>query len=172
MKTFDFGDEEDEATREERLVGVSDYHVANDGETLVAYGLGACVAIVLWDTDASVGALAHTLLPRQETGHGASSGKYVDAAIQTMLREMVEAGAGYASIEARLVGGADIFELKALGKGVGRKNAAVAREELDRLDVPIVAEATGGEHGRTVEFDTATGRVEVTTAHSDEIDVL
>ncbi|WP_416838709.1 chemotaxis protein CheD [Haloferax sp. DFSO52] len=171
MKTFDFGDEVEEP-REERLVGVSGYHVTNEGETLVAYGLGACVAIALWDTDSSVGALAHTLLPRQESGHGSSSGKYVDAAIQTMLREMVEAGAGYSTIEARLVGGADIFELKALGKGVGSKNAAVAREELDRLDVPIVAESTGGEHGRTVEFDTSTGRIEVSTAHSNDIEVL
>ncbi|WP_225317693.1 MULTISPECIES: chemotaxis protein CheD [Haloferax] len=172
MKTFDFGDDDVESTREERLVGVSGYHVTSEGETLIAYGLGACIAIALWDTDSKVGALAHTLLPRQDTGLGASSGKYVDAAIQTMLREMVEAGAGYSTIEARLVGGADIFELKALGKGVGTKNVAVAREELDRLDVPIVAEATGGEHGRTVEFDTATGRLEVTTAHADDVEVL
>lgn len=172
MKTFDFGSEAEEQSRERRLVGVSGYHVTDEGETLIAYGLGACVAIALWDTQSKVGALAHTLLPRQDKGLGASSGKYVDAAIQTMLREMVEAGAGYASIEARLVGGADIFELKALGKGVGEKNLAVAREELARLDVPVVAEATGGDHGRTVEFDTASGALEISTAHTDEIELL
>ncbi|WP_410765576.1 chemotaxis protein CheD [Haloferax sp. DFSO60] len=172
MKTFDSNPVEEEQTRERHLVGVSGYHVTDDGETLVAYGLGACVAIVLWDTESGVGALAHTLLPRQDKGLGASPGKYVDAAIQTMLREMVEAGAGYSSIEARLVGGADIFELKALGKGIGEKNLAVAREELARLDVPIVAEATGGDHGRTVEFDTETGTLEISTAHTDETELL
>jgi chemotaxis protein CheD len=172
MKTFDFGSDTKERTRERRLVGVSGYEVGDDGETLVAYGLGACVAIALSDTDAGVGALAHTLLPRQDTGLDASSGKYVDAAIPAMLREMVEAGAGYPSIEARLVGGADIFELKPLGRGIGRKNVVVAREELARLDVPVVAEATGGDHGRTVEFDITSGRLEITTAHTDEITVL
>lgn len=172
MKTFDFETDTEEVPRERRLVGVSEYHVTSEGETLVAYGLGACVAIALSDTESGVGALAHTLLPRQAEGHDSSSGKYVDAAIQTMLREMVEAGAGYTSVEARLVGGADIFELKALGKGVGEKNVAVAREELARLDVPIVGEATGGDHGRTVEFDTATGTLEITTAHTDDVETL
>jgi chemotaxis protein CheD len=172
MKTFDFGSEPGEETRERRLVGVSNYEVGSAGETLVAYGLGACVAIGLLDPEAGVGALAHTLLPRQDRGLDASSGKYVDAAIQAMLREMVEAGAGYSSIEARLVGGADIFELEALGRGIGRQNVAVAREELARLDVPVTAEATGGDYGRTVEFDTASGRLEITTAHDAETEVL
>jgi chemotaxis protein CheD len=172
VKTFDFDSGADDGGRERRLVGVSGYEVGSGGETLVAYGLGACLAVALWDPDGGVGALAHTLLPRRDRGLDASSGKYVDAAIQTMLREMVEAGAGYSSVEARLVGGADIFELKALGRGVGQKNVAVAREELARLDVPVVAEATGGTHGRTVEFDTASGRLAVTTAHADEVEVL
>jgi chemotaxis protein CheD len=173
VKTFDSdGDSDDGGGRDRRLVGVSGYEVGSDGETLVAYGLGACLAIALSDAESGVGALAHTLLPRREAGLDASSGKYVDAAIQTMLREMVEAGAGYSSVEARLVGGADIFELRALGKGVGRENVAVAREELARLDVPVAAAATGGERGRTVAFDTGTGRLEITTAHSDEVEVL
>jgi chemotaxis protein CheD len=165
VKTFDR--DREKPTRERRLVSVSEYYVATGGETLVAYGLGACVAVVLYDDDSDVGALAHTLLPNRSDGLDAASGKYVDTAIQTMLTEMVEAGAGYSTVEARLVGGADIFEFEELGKGVGEKNAAVAREELAKLDVPVVAEATGGDFGRTVEFDTETGAVEVTTINDD-----
>lgn len=161
MKTFDR--DRETPNRERRFVSVSEYHVATAGETLVAYGLGACVAVALYDEEAGIGGLAHTLLPNRTDGLDAASGKYVDAAIHTMLTEMVDAGADYSTVEARLVGGADIFEFEELGKGVGEKNAAVAREELAKLDVPVVAEATGGDFGRTVEFDTETGDVEITT---------
>ncbi|MGM0590807.1 MAG: chemotaxis protein CheD [Halobacteriota archaeon] len=168
MKTFESdGDVSDEPDRPRQFVGVSDYSVAADGETLVAYGLGACVGVVLWDDAAKIGALAHTLLPTQKEGMDASPGKFVDAAIQTMLREMVEAGAGYGSIEARLVGGADIFELKNLGKGVGAKNVEAARTELERLDIPITGEAVGGTRGRTAEIDTDTGTVTVSTVDGE-----
>lgn len=163
MKTFNR--DRETPNREQRLVSVSEYHVATAGETLIAYGLGACVAVVLYDDDSGVGGLAHTLLPNRTDGHDAASGKYVDAAIHTMLTEMAEVGADYGTIEARLVGGADIFEFEELGKGVGEKNAAVAKEELSKLDVPVVATAIGGDFGRTVEFDTETGSVVVRTVN-------
>jgi chemotaxis protein CheD len=165
VRTFDA---DHETERERVLVDVSEYVVATAGETLVAYGLGASVAIALWDPTVEVGALTHTLLPRQPAGERGSDGKYVDAAVPAAIREMIEAGAGYADVEARIAGGADIFELADLASGVGRRNAEVAREEVRALDVPVVGEAVGGDRGRTVVFDTATGEVTVETAEGDD----
>jgi chemotaxis protein CheD len=164
VKTFG---SEREADRERVLVDVSEYVVASEGETLVAYGLGASVAIALWDPTVSVGALTHTLLPRQPDEERGTDGKYVDSAVPAALREMIEAGAGYGDVEARIAGGADIFELEDLARGVGARNAAVAREEVERLDVPVVGEAVGGERGRTVVFDTGSGEATVETADGD-----
>ena len=167
MKAFD---ESTEAPERERVhVGVSEYVVAADDRTLVAYGLGASVAVALYDADAGIGALTHTLRPRRPAdGTEADVGKYVDQVVPAALREMVDAGAGFASVEARIVGGADIFELKALGRGIGSENAAVAREEVERLNVPVVAEEVGGDRGRTVEFDVGTGGLTVRTADGAE----
>jgi chemotaxis protein CheD len=168
MKAYDETPETPE--RERILVGVSEYVVENGGRTLVAYGLGASVAVVLVDETNGVGALTHTLRPSRPEGTAAEDadvGKYVDTAVPAALREMVEAGANFATVEARIVGGADIFELPALGKGIGRRNAAVAREEVERLNVPVVADAVGGDRGRTVEFDTGTGEVVVRTADDE-----
>jgi chemotaxis protein CheD len=165
VRTFDRDRAEPE--RDRILVGVSEHRVADGGETLVAYGLGACVAVALFDPGARVGALAHTLLPTREGNRDVAPAKFVDSAIRTMLTEMVEAGASYGAVEARLVGGADIFELPDLAKGAGERNVAAARRELDRLDVPIVGEATGGTRGRAAEFDTGRGRLAVRTVRSD-----
>jgi chemotaxis protein CheD len=167
MKAYD--EAADAPDRERVMVGVSEYVVTDEGRTLVAYGLGASVAVALYDERAGIGALTHTLRPRRpDDAPDSDVGKYVDQAVPAALREMVDDGAGFANIEARIVGGADIFELQALGKGIGSENATVAREEVERLNVPVVAEEVGGERGRTVEFDTAAGDVVVRTAEGDE----
>lgn len=164
MKTYETNpDTEDD----DRLhVRVSEYTVADGGETLTAHGLGACVAVALY-APAGVGGLAHAMLPRKADGAGSADGKFVDTAIHAMLREIVETGAGYGTVEARIVGGADIFHLDGLASDVGRRNVEAARDELEALGVPIVGEAVGGGRGRRVELDTASGELVVHTVDSD-----
>lgn len=155
--------------RRRRVVNIADYAVATDGETLVAYGLGSCVGIGLIDPESGVAALAHTMLPSEGSNSAAPRGKFVDTAVAEMLREMVEAGASYGRVDGWLVGGAQIFSLSDLGlpQEVGQRTVEAAREELRGLGIPIVADATGGNDGRTVEFDTATGRVVLDRADGD-----
>lgn len=157
-------------TRDRRVVGVANYDVAADGETLVAYGLGACVAIGLYDEQNGIGALAHTMLPEEPADATAAPGKYADATLRAMLQEIVEAGGAYGSLEGWLVGGADIFPVEHfdLPQGVGERTASVVRDELAALDIPVVAEQIGGSEGRTVEFDTATGDRYIRRANSNK----
>lgn len=147
--------------RDRRIVGVADYAVATAGETLVAYGIGACVGIGFSDTDNGVHALAHTMLPSEPDESTAPAGKFADTTVRAVLREMVGRGATHGAVEAWLVGGAEIFPLEDLGlrSAVGERTVSVAREGLSGLDIPVVAEVTGGDHGHTVEFDTAAGEV-------------
>ncbi|NHN57943.1 MULTISPECIES: chemotaxis protein CheD [Halorussus] len=157
-----------EPDRERRLVGVSEYEVVADGATLVAYGLGACVGLAVYDPEHGVGGLAHAMLPRQSEGGGTADGKYVDAAVERLLREAVSAGASYAGLEGYVVGGSDLLDLRELPREVGDDNVATAREAFGGLDVPVAGEDVGGGRGRTVEFDTGTGRIAVRTAYDPE----
>jgi chemotaxis protein CheD len=158
----------DTETGDNLLIRVSEYGVVDSGETLVAYGLGACVAIALY-APTGVGGLAHAMLPRKADGAGSADGKFVDSAIHAMLREIIETGAGYGTIEARIAGGADIFHLDGLASDAGKRNVEAARDELEALGVPIVGEDVGGGRGRRVEFDTASGDLVVHTVDSDAI---
>lgn len=164
MKTYETLPDSEESDR--LLVRVSEYSVADSGETLIAYGLGASVAIALY-APTGVGGLAHAMLPRKEDGVGSADGKFVDTAIHAMLREIIGAGAGYGTIDARIAGGANIFQLDGLASDAGQRNAEAARDELQALDVAVVGEDTGGQRGRRVEFDTASGDLVVHTIDSD-----
>ncbi|MBZ6494595.1 chemotaxis protein CheD [Natrinema longum] len=163
MKTFDDDPEPASERGDTVSVGVSEYVVAADGETLIAYGIGSCLAIVLFDPEANVGGLAQAVLPDRDHGEGEATGKFVDAATDALLREMAERGASVGRVEARLAGGSEMIDFEELETGIGDANVAAARERLDAFDVPVVATDTGGDYGRTVTFETATGDVTVRT---------
>ncbi|WP_049925980.1 chemotaxis protein CheD [Halopiger goleimassiliensis] len=150
-------------------VGISELAVSDGDETLTSYGLGSCLAIALHDPEAEIGGLAHAMLPDGDAAENSDRkpGKYADTAIRALLRRMVEQGATYTSVEAKLAGGSDMFEFESFGDGVGQRNVAAARAELEKLGVPIVAEDVGGDHGRTVKFTPETGKLEVKTADDE-----
>ena len=147
-------------------VGISELVVSEGDDTLKSYGLGSCLAIALYDPDREIGGLAHVMLPDGDAAENSDRkpGKYADTAIRALLRRMVEQGANYTAVEAKIAGGSDMFEFESFGEGVGQRNITAAKEELDKLGVPLVAEDIGGEHGRTVEFTPGTGSLVVKTA--------
>jgi len=152
-------------------VGISEFRVARTPLVLVTYGLGSCLGIALYDPQQSLGGLAHTLLPRPLPGMRESrAGKFVETAIHRMLQELLAQGAVREHLRARLIGGANMFEpLHAHAEeGIGARNIRAARETLRGLQLPVQAEAVGGNHGRTVEFDLANGEVRVRSVHGND----
>lgn len=169
MNTYEVGRNDSDRM----LVGVAEFEAATDG-TLVAYGLGACVGVVLVDRNAGVAGLAHTMLPRaaEVETRAAPAGKFVDTSVEALLRSVVQTGATYGDVKACLVGGADLFDLEALPNDTGARSVDAAREELASLEVPVAATATGDRFGRTVEVDVATGTVTVSTAADEAGQVI
>ncbi|SDQ47149.1 chemotaxis protein CheD [Natronobacterium texcoconense] len=151
-------------------VGISEFAVTEGDDTLKSYGLGSCLAIALYDPETEIGGLAHAMLPDGDADENSDRkpGKYADTAIRTLLRRMVENGASYTSVEAKIAGGSDMFEFDSFGDGVGQRNVAAAKDELEKLGVPLVAEDVGGETGRTVEFTPRSGTLVVKSAGESE----
>lgn len=150
-------------------VKVADYAVRRGSHVLATIGLGSCVAIALYDRDSQVGALAHILLPNpamsRETENPA---KFPETVMPVMLAEMRALGAkASARISAKLAGGASMFgQLTggtngAGGINVGERNLSATRDVLAMLGIPILAEDTGLDYGRSVYFHLADGRLEV-----------
>jgi chemotaxis protein CheD len=144
-------------------VRVADYAVAATG-TISTIGLGSCVAIALYDATAGVGGLAHVLLPSETMSRDRSNpAKFPSTAVPLLVSEMTKLGARRERIQAKIAGGASIFGalIPANGVNIGERNVIAAREVLARLEVPIVAEDTGSDYGRTVFLHLEDGRLEV-----------
>jgi chemotaxis protein CheD len=146
-------------------VKVADYAVRRGPHVLATIGLGSCVAIALYEHESQVGALAHILLPNpamsRETENPA---KFPETIVPIMLQEMRALGtAAAARISAKIVGGASMFGQLANGSGinVGDRNLSATRDVLAAHGIPVVAEDTGLDYGRSVYFHLADGRLEV-----------
>ena len=151
-------------------VRVADLVAARAGTRLVTIGLGSCVAIVLHDAANGVGGLAHVLLPSPALAREADNpGRFPATAVPSLLAEMSRLGAT-APITARLIGGASMFRtlLASAGINIGERNVAASRDALRAAGIPVVAEDTGGEHGRSVYFDVGAGTVRIrSVVHGD-----
>jgi len=144
-------------------VHVADYAVATSG-TISTIGLGSCVAIVLHDPVAKVGGLAHVLLPTESMSRDRSNpAKFPATVLPIIVNEMCDLGANETRMRAKIVGGASMFAglIPAGGINIGERNVIAVREVLAVAKIPIVAEDTGSDYGRSVYLNVADGAVEV-----------
>jgi chemotaxis protein CheD len=150
----------------ELVVRVADLRIGVEDDVLVTVGLGSCVAILLYDADARVGGLAHTLLPSPALARSDSNpAKFPQSAVPRLLELMHADGARTGRITGRLAGGASMFAALAPPGTVqmGERNLVAARQALQVHGVPLVAEAVGGDFGRTVRMRVGDGTVQVST---------
>ncbi len=146
-------------------IGIGEVRVADGDTRLVTYGIGSCVAIILYDSVGKIGGFAHCLLP---FGDGPEL-KYPRNAINAMVKMMLDKGARRKDLIAKIIGGATMFE-GFERHGIGKRNVLQSRKILEELGIPIVAEDVFGNHGRSVEFSLETGEVRIRSyRHGEKI---
>jgi chemotaxis protein CheD len=146
------------------VVGLGEAKVLKDkpglDDSLVAYGLGSCVAICLWDPATRVAGMAHVVLPGADPT-GAPNAKFARSALPALIARMQAQGAGRdpRRFTARLAGGAQVLALGGSGSlpRVGEQNAKAAQEALAAAGVTVLASDLGGSKGRSVWFDPREG---------------
>lgn len=152
----------------ELRVPIARHAVIHAPGRLVCVGVGSCVVVTIFDAAASVGALAHILLPAAapgaETGHPA---RYASTAVPLLVGALKGRGAD-GPYAAKLAGGASLFaDVLTSPRRIGDRNVAAAREALDAAQIPIVGEDVGGTVGRSIVFDVDTGAMAVRLAGGD-----
>jgi len=156
---------------QEIVVRVADLNIATGQQVLVTYGLGSCVAILLFEPQHRIAAMAHIMLPSLSLARrGDRPGKTPHTAVPALIEAMVDLGAERKKITGRLVGGASLFaSLTPPGSiQMGERNVVSCREVLNREAIPLVAEQVGGETGRSVWLYASDGRAIIRSASQSE----
>lgn len=153
-------------------VGIADMNVVKGEDELVTFALGSCVAICLHDSERRIAGMAHIMLPDSKQLSSGSSQplKFADTALLELLKAMQMQGARAAMLTAKIAGGAQMFAETTnspLGN-IGRRNTQAVKAGLARFRIPIIAEDTGKDYGRTCYFDATTGTMLIKSALKGE----
>ena len=110
--------------------------------------------------------MLHIMLPSSEQiKNNANPAKFADTGIVKLLEEMVKLGAKRNKIVSKIAGGAQMFNFNDASDimKIGSRNVSAAKETLKKLNIPLIAEDTGGSYGRTIELYSETGILLVRT---------
>ena len=154
-----------EGKKENIIIGIGEYKLAGSADALITFSLGSCVAVILYDQAGKRGGMAHAMLPDSANFAPPHTAKFVDVAIDMMLGEMRVRGCT-GSLQGFLIGGANMFPTLFKSESIaaiGERNAESARLILKEKKIQLLAEDTGKDYGRTVEFTPATGEILIKT---------
>jgi chemotaxis protein CheD len=153
-------------------VGISDLNVATKDEVLVTRALGSCVGICLYDALAKVAGMSHIMLPDSTPFAPEEKQKYkfADTAIPILVQKMEEQGAMRARMRAKIAGGAQMFACVSNSSlaSIGQRNVIAVKTQLLKLHIPVVAEDTGKNYGRTQIFSAADGIMQIKSVTQGE----
>jgi chemotaxis protein CheD len=142
-------------------VGMADLKVISGHGLIRTTGLGSCVGLTLHDPVKKAAGLAHVMLPSSEIAREGelNVAKYADTAVAKLLEELLLIGASHKRLVAKIAGGSQMFSFAGATDTmrIGPRNVESCKEKLLELGIPLVAEDTGGNYGRTIELDCDTG---------------
>lgn len=136
-------------------VGMADLKVCHAPDAVTTLGLGSCVGVALYDKATKIAGLVHVMLPDStQVRQNQNRAKFADTGIDELVRVMVAAGASKSRFTAKIAGGAQMFAFSGNSDmlRVGERNVEAVKRKLNTLGIRILAEDTGLNFGRTVEF--------------------
>ena len=122
--------------------------------------LGSCLGVFLFDPAKQIGGATHFMLPRWE-GNGEPSARFGDVAMRILLRELHAAGCKSSNLQAKVYGGACMFQAfrSAGGDHFGRHNVEAAEAILSKAAIRVVEQDVLGDSGRKVSMISNTGEI-------------
>lgn len=153
-------------------IGIADLNVVRTPDLMVTYALGSCVGICLYDNVTKVAGMSHILLPNSQDIASAANqtAKFADTAIPFLIQKMVASGARQVCLKAKIAGGAQMFAgiSNSSIANIGQRNVMAVKQTLMRLHIPILAEDTGKDYGRTLYFSAEDGSMRIKSVNRGE----
>ena len=152
-------------------VGMADLNVCAAPDAITTLGLGSCIGIAIRDPITKIGGLAHIMLPdSKQIKNNSNLYKFADTGIDELVRLLLLKGASKQRLVAKIAGGAQMFAFQNKSDlvRVGERNAEACVEILKRLNIPLLAQDTGLNYGRTVVFYPETGDYKIKAVGKEE----
>ncbi len=142
------------------VVGISDMKVSKDPDSiLIAYSLGSCIGIAIYDPVARVGGLLHFMLPESSLDGDKAKrnpSMFADTGIPYLFNSTYDLGAQKNRMRVVVVGGSQILDQQGFFN-IGKRNHMSVRKIFWKNQVKIDYEGIGGNGNRTIKLEVANG---------------
>lgn len=145
-------------------VGMADGNVCKSPDGITTLGLGSCVGVVLYDPIKKIAGMVHVMLPDStKIMNNSNKYKFADTGIDTLIDELLNLGAVKRNLVAKIAGGAQMFKFSNNldMMCIGERNVEATKIKLKELGIELLAEDTGANYGRTIEFYPETGLLHI-----------
>ncbi|MFD1735839.1 chemotaxis protein CheD [Bacillus salitolerans] len=150
-------------------VGIADMNIVKPPCVIRTSGLGSCVGVVIYDATNCIAGMVHVMLPDSSLTKGGTINiaKFADTGIEALINLIVKAGGSRQLLKAKMAGGAQMFQFTSGNElmRIGPRNVEAVKSELDKFNIKIVAEDTGGNSGRTIEFNPCNTELTIRTVN-------
>lgn len=154
-------------------VGIADSKLCKTPDKITTVGLGSCIGIVLYSSTHDVCGMVHIMLPSsKEIKNNSNRAKFADTGIEDLVYMLDRQGVKKGSLVAKIAGGATMFVFSGASDlgSIGERNIKSVKDTLSALSIPLVAEDTGADYGRTIIFDNVSKKLTIRCAgKSDKI---
>lgn len=120
--------------------------------------LGSCISVCLFDPVRQIGGINHYMLPLWN-GEGLPTPRYGNVAIETLIERLQGMGCQHSRLQAKVFGGAAMWENGNSLIAIGERNIDLAWRLLDHYSIPVVGSDVGGSCSRKIICNTGTGEV-------------
>jgi chemotaxis protein CheD len=156
-------------------VGVGDLQVSADVDSvLVTYGLGSCIALLVFDPVRHVAGMVHYMLPLSSLTPDKAKERpamFGDTGVPLLFSRLAGLGSRKSDWIVKVAGGASIHDDNKTFE-IGKRNYVILRKLLWTAGLPIRAEAVGGMISRTCRLFVRDGRATIRASdHFDEVEL-
>lgn len=150
-------------------VGIAQMDIVKVPNTIRTSGLGSCVGVVLYDEIKHVAGMIHIMLPDSTLGRfdSVNVAKFANTGITALIDLLKGEGVTKLGLKAKIAGGAQMFQFTSDKDSmrIGPRNVEAVKVELKKHGIRLVSEDTGGNSGRTIEFDPSTCKLNIRTVN-------
>ncbi|CAM4033892.1 chemotaxis protein CheD [Lederbergia lenta] len=155
-------------------VGIADMKIVQAPNKIRTLGLGSCVGVIIYDPNKKMAGMAHIMLPDSSLAKGNKAmnvAKFADTAIKALTKELITLGANRSNLKAKISGGAQMFQFSSKNEQmrIGPRNVEAVKKELQKLNIQLISEDTGGNSGRTIEFNPDSLALQINTVYQDQV---
>lgn len=127
-------------------------------DVLIAHGLGACIALAIYDPVSRLAGIIHIVMPSSDVqSSNEHPFRFADTGIPLFLKEFMKQGGNFSTCKISLAGGASIASNDMFN--IGFLNISAVKRALSKFNLSISSEDVGGSDGRTMTIDIKKGLI-------------